>query len=246
MSVTGGLPDQLDNQYVDHLAAIGRSIASVVPLAGGLLAEVVGTVIPGQRADRIATYLRELNVRLELLADDVKAGLASNAEKIDLIEEGGFQAARATSSHRISQIVEAVSRGMVEEDAEIVRRKRLLLILGELDDDEVNVLNAYGRSYGGGDRAAFKSISRPMPRHIQAPRSLSEQNELYDAGVAHLVRLLLLRKNYGTIKRGEIPAFESQSGEFKHTVEVSLLGRMLLAEIGLETPFDAAYANQQG
>jgi hypothetical protein len=240
MTETGSQPDQLDNHYVDHLAAIGRSVASVVPFAGGLLAEVVGTVIPGQRADRIAAYLRELNTRVELLADQVKAGLASNAEKIGLIEEGGFQAARATSSNRISQIVEAVARGIAEEDAEIVRRKRLLLILGELDDDEIGLLNAYGRSYGGMDRLAFESVSRPMPVHMQAPPSLFEQNELYEAGVSHLSRLQLLSKNYGHVKRGEMPPFDPQTGDFKHTVEISLLGRMLLTEIGLQTPFDAS------
>lgn len=232
-------PDGLDSNFRDKLVAIGKGAAGVIPLAGGLIAEVVGVAIPEQRADRIASYLRSLADRVDALAEDIKAELASNAEKIDLIEEGGFQSARATSPERIAQIVEAVSRGLSEDDIEVVRRKRLLLVLGELDDDEINLLNAYGRSYAGADREAFKNVRRPDLPHFQSPPSVIEQTQLYEAGKAHLTRLGLLKKNYGNVKKGEMPDFDSRAGDFKHSLEVSHLGRMLLREIGLETPFDA-------
>lgn len=231
--------DRLDDDLRDKLVAIGKGIAGAIPIAGGVVAEVVGMVIPGQRADRIAKYLRALATRVDDLAKEVRDGLASNTEKIDLIEEGGFQSARATSQARIDQIVEAVSRGLSEDDADVIRRKRLLRILGELDDDEINLLNAYGRSYAGGDRQAFEKVNRPDPPHLQASSSIVEQNQLYEAGKAHLVRLELLKKNYGNVKKGQTPEFDPRKGDFKHNLEVSYLGRMLLREIGMETPFDA-------
>ncbi len=50
----GGAPnDGLDDDWKDRLVAIGKGVASFVPLAGGPLAEIIGSVIPGQRADRI-------------------------------------------------------------------------------------------------------------------------------------------------------------------------------------------------
>lgn len=236
--------DGLDDDLRDKLVAIGKGVAGAIPLAGGIVAEVVGVVIPGQRADRIAVYLRALALRVDDLAAEIRDGIASNAEKIDLIEEGGFQSARATSQERIDQIVEAVGRGLSEDDVDVVRRKRLLLILGELDNDEVNLLNAYGRSYGGSDRQAFERVNRPDPPHLQSPPSAIDRDQLYELGKRRLIRLGLLKKNYGSVKKGEIPEFDAREGDFKHRLEVSHLGRMLLREIGMETPFDAQQADR--
>lgn len=232
--------DGLDEDWRDRLAAIGKGVVGLVPFAGGPLAEIVGSVIPGQRADRVTAYLRVLSDRVDELDAVVRHGLATNVEKIGLIEEGGFQAARATTKERIDRIVEVVQRGLNESDADIIRRKRLLLILGEIDNDELVLLNAYGRAYAGSDRNAFAAVSRPDPIHLQStPRQL-EENYLYEAGREHLLRLGLLARNYGNVKRGTLPEFDARSGDFKHSVEVSGLGRMLLKEVGLETPFDAS------
>ena len=57
--------DSLDDNLRDKLVAIGKGIAGALPLAGGVVAEVVGMAIPGQRADRIAAYLRALRGCLE-------------------------------------------------------------------------------------------------------------------------------------------------------------------------------------
>lgn len=230
--------DGLGDDWRDRLVAITKGAVSLVPLAGGPLGEIIGAVVPGQRADRIADYLRGLAVKVDDLEARVQQSLAESAEKVDLIEEGGYQAARATSKKRLDQIVEAVARGLAEEDADVIRRKRLLTILGELDDDEVALLNAYGRSYGGADRTAFDEINRPRPPHMRSSIAEQDRNRLYETGKEHLVRLDLLKKNYGIVKKGEVPEFDARSGDFKHHLEISYLGRMLLREIGLITPFD--------
>lgn len=232
--------DPLENDFRDQLATIGKGVVSLIPLLGGPLAEIVGQAIPNQRADRVAAYLRELQRRVDNLADELKAQLKQSAAKIDLIEEGGYQAARATSSERIEQIVAAVANGLKENDVDVLRRRRLLIMFGELDGDEVALLNAYGRSYGGGDRNAFASMNRPGPVHLQSKTEELERDRLYNAGREHLLRLGLLQRNYGHLKKGQVPEFDARSGDFKHSIEISLLGRMLLKEIGLPTPFDQA------
>lgn len=111
-------------------------------------------------------------------------------------------------------------------------------LLGETDDDEIAILTAYGRSYGSGQRDTFSTISRPGPAYLGAAREIIEQSRLYDLGVDHLLRMGLLERRYGNIKKGEIPEFDSKTGGFKGSVQVSFLGRMLLREMGIQLPFE--------
>lgn len=237
--------DPLENDYRDQLAAIGKGAVSLVPLVGGPLAEIIGVAIPNQRADRIATYVRGLDAKIGQITEDMKAELASSSAKIDLIVEGGYQSARALSQERVEQITEAVARGLSEGDADVIRRKRLLVMFGELDDDEVALLNAYGRSYAGGDREAFEKINRPEPVHMQSPRDAVERDRLFNAGKEHLLRLELLKRNFGNVKKGQLPEFDPKTGHFKHSIEISYLGRLLLKEIGMTTPFDAGQNGEE-
>ncbi len=238
--------DPLEDDYRDQLVAIGKGAVSLVPLVGGPLAEMIGVAIPNQRADRIAAYVRGLEARIGELDQRTQRAIGENAAKLDLVVEGGYQSARALSAERVERITEAVSRGLAEDDADVIRRKRLLVMFGELDDDEVALLNAYGRSYAGADREAFHGISRPDPVHMQTSSKDLERDRLFKAGQEHLLRLELLQRNFGNVKKGQIPEFDAKSGHFKHTVEVSFLGRLLLEDIGLQTPFDQNQKRREG
>ncbi|GEM_PF-333441 len=236
--------DDLDDKLVDRLVSIGKGAAGFIPMIGGPLAEVVGNVIPGQRADRVAKYLRALSARVEQLESTVQETLLEYPEKVDLIEEGGYQAARATSSKRIEMIVEAVSRGLTLDDADLVRRKRLLTILGELDEDEMVLLHAYGRAYGSGEMNPFSEVNRPEPAYLGSSIEAIESEKLYESGPMHLLRMGLLTKNYGNLKKGQLPEFNAKNGDFKHRTEISYLGRMLLKEVGMPTELDSKRGNR--
>lgn len=232
-----GESDGLDDDFRDHLVAAGRAIVGLVPFAGGALGEILTAVIPGQRADRIVEYLRLLSTQMERLESSVQQGIVNNPAKVALIEDGGYQAARALSAARINQVVDVVVSGLTSEETETVRHGRLLSLLGELDDDEVILLNAYGQSYGG-DGSVWETIDRPGPAIFGSSRRELDQTYLYEAGKDHLMRLGLLQKKFPLLKKGQIPEFDKSKGDFKHSIEVSGLGRLLLREIGKPTPFD--------
>lgn len=232
--------DGLDDNFTDRLVAISKAAVSLAPLVGGPLSEAIGAVIRGQRSDRIAAYLRALAVRVQDLEEQVCGVLQDQPEKIGVIEEGAFQAARATSSNRIALIVEAVAQGLDGRDAETIRRNRLLRLLGDIDDDEVALLNAHGRAYGTGDYRAFDDLNEPEPTDMQSSVEDLDGAKLYKAGEEHLLQLGLLQKNYGSYRNGDTPKFNFRLGDYKHSIEISYLGRMLLREIGLTPPFDAA------
>jgi hypothetical protein len=232
------MTDDLESNSRDKLVSAARGALSAVPFVGGLLGELISNVIPNQRHDRIVEYLRNLEDRISQMEEgEAKIALAS-PEKIDLIESGGFQAARATTGERINLIAHAVANGLCAKETEVVRRKRLLKLLGEIDDDELAILVAYGRSYAGGHHDAFGNINIPEPSHLGAERELIDLNKLYELGKNRLVQLGLLRKNYGSVKKGQIPEFDARSGEFKHRLEISYLGRLLLRESGVALPFE--------
>lgn len=229
----------VDPNYRDQLVTIGRAATSMVPLVGGILGELIGTIVPNQRLDRIASYLRQVEARLAALEIDLKP-IFDNSEKVDLIEEGAYQSARATTSERIERIASLVVDGLTSDESELIRRKRLASLLREIDDDELNLLNAYGQFYGGDPEGTmWDSVNRPEPTHMQSSRAELDSEHLFEAGKARLLRLGLLKKRYQSPKRGEQPTFDPKRGDFKHSVEVSYLGRMLLGTIGLPSPYDA-------
>lgn len=230
----------LDNTTRDHLVALTRGAVSAVPFVGGLLGELITSTIPEQRQDRIVAYLRELGSRLEQMEQAAMQAALRNPEKIDLIESGGHMSVRAMTPNRIAQIAEVVANGLASDEAEIVRRKRLLSLLGEIDDDEVAILSAYGQTYGvgmNGSAAAWEGVNRPQPPHMAAGRELIEQNKLYDLGRDRLLRLNLLERRYN-FKKGQMPEFDDKTGMPKGNVQISYLGRMLLRAMGVQLPFE--------
>ncbi len=231
------MSDPLDNNWRDHAALVTKIAASLVPVVGGPLAELVTETIPRLRQERIIEYLRELNTRLTAFESEKIADILADAERIDLVETGGHLAARATSSERLSKLAEIVFRGLGADKTNLVRRKRLLSLFGDIDDDEFLLLNAYGQSYGGSGSEAWRAIDRPPPASIGSSAEQIDDTKLYELGTLNLLRLGLLQRNYGQVKRGEYPPFDAKAGGFKSRVAISYLGRMMLKEAGIDLPF---------
>jgi hypothetical protein len=180
--------DDLDQNTRDKLIALARGAAGAIPYAGGFVGELLG-LVPGQRTDRIAAYVRLLSGRLDGLEKHEKDEILSRPDKLDFVEEGAWQAARALSDQRIGYIAEAVYQGLSSEEADVIRRKRLLKLLGEIDDDEVQLLNAYGQSYGGSGDDAWDKVNRPDPAHMESSIEEVDREKLFEAGSGRLCRL---------------------------------------------------------
>ena len=89
------MKDQLDNNKTDLLVSAAKSAVGVVPIAGSLLSELVGNLIPNQRIDRLSKYVKELDDRISKIPTEKINSLLNNDDFIDLIEEGFVQASRA-------------------------------------------------------------------------------------------------------------------------------------------------------
>ncbi|MDE0686266.1 MAG: hypothetical protein OXI63_25345, partial [Candidatus Poribacteria bacterium] len=91
---------------------------------------------------------------------------------------------------------------MREDEVDLTRRKRLLNLFGEIDDDEFLLLNPYGQSYPDLGSSAWDSIDRPPPVTSGSSQEEIDRAELYDLVEQNLLRLGLLRHKYDNVKSG--------------------------------------------
>ncbi|MCA6102786.1 hypothetical protein [Bradyrhizobium australafricanum] len=158
----------------DVTVAVLRSFVSVIPGFGQALQEVVTAIVPNQRAERVEKYLVFLSGqidRLQIAADEIK-----RPESVDLIEEGAYQAVRALTDERKLQIATVVANGLASEEQSKLRQKRLLKILGDLDDQELLILQAYADDHV---QSRLQDI-RPPPVAMSAPRSEKDRSDFYE------------------------------------------------------------------
>jgi len=111
------------------LVSTAKGFVGLIPLAGSVLAEVVGILIPQQRIERIEAYLRYLNAKLSELPEAEAKRKATEPEAIDLFEEGANQAARALSDLRRERIAAVVAEGIKGEEFDRIQAKRVLDLL---------------------------------------------------------------------------------------------------------------------
>jgi hypothetical protein len=229
--------DQLKNNKTDLVAAVAKGGLGAIPFAGGLLAEIAGTLIPNQRIDRIAKFVSELNDRLEAMSEEVIERLRNDEEFIDLIEESFIRASRANSDERRGYIVNIVQNGISDEDAGINNAKYLLGLLSELNDSEVIWLR-YFHEATMKDKDRFRALHENVLKRVQVVVGSSEEVRRQGAVQAsykeHLERLGLIKHNIRMNRDRSGPEYDKITGQPKvsHS-QITVLGDMLLSNIGL-------------
>ena len=180
----------LGTSSLDRVAASLRAVFGIVPLVGPALAEIITEIVPGQRLDRIEAYLHQLAMVLEERSQKSPEIVHQmrQPECVDLVEEGAHLAVRALSSTRMTYIVRCVANGIEAEDRAKIHHKRILSILGELDDEEILILEAYGSR----DRSKIDRLRPERPR-IGSPGPEKDNYALYEAAVTKLERLSLIQ-----------------------------------------------------
>ncbi|PYB77676.1 hypothetical protein [Rhizobium wuzhouense] len=234
---TSQLP-HLGNDERDRSASILRAVVGVVPIGGSALAEIVTSIIPNQRLDRIERYLLLLARQLEERSADLEA-LKRDPEAIAVIEDGAFQAARAVTDERLRRIVSCVVDGITESDAEALRGRQLLEILSQLNDKELAILVAYDQ----GSWQAFDHL-RPPPNVIGADPKVSEANALWEVSLEKLERFGLIVFMQKTEKVGSFTAYPifDVFGKRSGHRSISSFGRVFLQVVGLARTKDMSEA----
>lgn len=226
---------ELDDNRVDGVVSLAKGVVGAAPFVGSLVSEVIGYVIPNQRIDRIAEFVRLLDERVKNIEKERLEQRFCQPLGIDLLEDALYLAARATSHERLEHIANVVAHGISAEEMNQAETKRMLWLLGQLNDQEVVILRsqiALTRTDIERDaefRERHADLLTPVATHMGSEDGDFEEAALKNSYRRHLIELGLSRNRFKRVGKGEIPQFDPSTGTLKATgSEVTRLGKMLL------------------
>jgi hypothetical protein len=233
--MTNQNPQHLGNTSRDIIGSLTKGAVGAIPGIGPLVSEIVGNLIPNQRVDRISEFVRLLDERLRQVEQSLLDARCRDPAAVDLLEDAFLQAARATSHERLEHIANVVAKGMTEEELKEAEAKRMLWLLGQLNDSEIIILRS--RLVMTREDMDVDAKFRSSHAELLAPDRLvngSSEEEFEVAALKesyrqHLHDLGLLRHRYNKPKRGELPEFDEKTGTIKASgSDVTHLGKMFL------------------
>jgi hypothetical protein len=186
----------LEASRSDQVAAVLRSVAGFVPGFGNMIGEVLTALIPDQRIERLADYMRTLNEKVKMLDADIDLvrGRLRETDRLGIFEDGLLQAARSATEERRERIASVIARGICEEGFNYERSKKILNTLDDLTDAEIITLKGYdlhGEEYREFAKA-HPWILKPASRTIGVRPEEGERAALQDAWRLSLQRLGLI------------------------------------------------------
>jgi hypothetical protein len=179
----------------DLAAVIAKGLVGAVPGIGAIAAEIVGAIIPNQRLDRIVEVLRRLDEKVRDLDRGMLNERMKRPESVDLLEDGLHQASRALSPERREYIASMLKNGLSKDDLTHIEQKKLLSILGELNDAEILLLKFY--SLFPNEKRKFaeqhQELFLPVSVHLGSPQGDLDKAALGKSYKNKLIQMGLLR-----------------------------------------------------
>ena len=192
--------DNLGGNSVDKVVALIRAGASIVP-AGGFFTELVTSIIPNQRIERIETFIKRLDDRVELLEGRETKRFEENKidpEYIALFEDGALYAVRSTSEERIEYISSAVVNGMTSENLAAIEARHILGLLNEINDIELIWLCSYAKIRNlrhDPFNQKYYDVLRSISKSLNQTEDVVEKAALQQSYKDHLLRLQLIKQS---------------------------------------------------
>ncbi|WP_379069561.1 hypothetical protein ACHMW4_03545 [Mesorhizobium sp. UC22_110] len=235
MAEDEGKPE-LGNTKTDYAVMAGRAVSGLLPFAGSFITELIESIVPNQRFDRLVAYVKLLDERIEGFTFEQKAAISKSPEAIDLFEEGGSQAARALSQERLSYIASLVSFGLKGDENDRIEAKRILALLRSIDDDQVIILASNLDRYwrDAAFREKHKELLHVASIHMRSSRDEMDKATVKELALSALVGLGVLRPRFNSVRKGDLPEFDSNTGMVKaNGHDITSLGRLVLRRLGL-------------
>lgn len=164
----------LNSEREDMLAAAIKGVTGAIPIAGPMLAEIVGSIIPNQRLDRIATFSQELERRLTSVEVEI---FKDNRLAIDLFEDAAIVASRALTEVRNKYVVAFMKSSISTNAADYDIKKKLLYILQDLTDRDIEILRSIQSR--GHQITESENYSGSLSEYSFGKLTVQEKNDYY-------------------------------------------------------------------
>lgn len=225
----------LQNKRVDTAVAATKGVLGAVPFAGGALAEIIGSVVPNQRLERITAFLIELDKRLKKFEIEK---LNNNKLALDLFEDAMYQAVRVLSDERNKYLANFLKQTIDVNTDSYNTKKKLLSILQELTDKDIEILKFISKR--GYQAAAVEFRIRGLTGGAYKKLSNVEQSEYKHQQVDFGLHIATLnRLNLVHVKEKEIdPKWENSHIDHNTGLpevddcNLTRIGELLLSNIG--------------
>jgi hypothetical protein len=225
----------LSERPIDHVTLVVKGAIGVIPIAGPLLAEIAGTLIPNQRVDRLVKFAQQLRERLENTEDDILRAHLLDENFTDAVEESLRQAARSTSDERRAYIASLLANGINLDNLDFIETKHLLRLLGEINDVEVVWLRSYYNLHMAQRDEEFShrhaAILEPIIAHLGSSQQDIDRASMQESYKLHLESLGLLRQQIRFDHKTKLPDFDRNKGFKRSGFEITSLGKLLVRYI---------------
>lgn len=228
--------EDLENNKTDYLVSVAKASLGVVPGIGSILGELVGSIIPNQRIDRVTKYLIELNEKLEQIPTEKLSKLLSNEGFIDLLEESFHQASKIFSNERRNYIITLVVNGVSHEEANLAESKFLLKLLQEINDIEFIWLLSFSSKTLDENREFYLKHRGILDPYSDEKSVQDAKREEYfnDGYKFHLERLGLIKTSIKyELKQNRYDGKQEIVRSGSEKAKITPLGTLLLKTIGL-------------
>lgn len=226
---------KLQGGRLERVAGFVSWLTKHVPKIGPLIATAISITIPDQKLDRLAIFTQVLSDKINYLEEDVIAQKIKTPEFTDLFEDAWLQASRAMSDERRQHIASVLKNSLTNEELAHVEEKKLLALLGELNDAEIQLLKFY--ALVGTEKRSFAEehteLFTPISRTFGAPQINIDKGALRDSYRNKLMEVGLLASVFKKPAKGELPEFDGTTGRLKSSsFKATTLGKLLLRYIG--------------
>jgi hypothetical protein len=191
------LPDLNANEIDDFVSAVNAVLGSV-PGIGPLMAELVTSVIPRQRLDRVAEMVRILDERLGDFQENFVRERMLRPGSADLVQAALPQAGTSTEE-RLPYITALLKNGITSDELLYEQEKEILFLLGQLNDSELIILGWHGTDMVGPEAEEYRQRHEDVLQDPIEETGRSDEQMSQDALKLHyranLERLGLLMMN---------------------------------------------------
>lgn len=224
----------LEENASDKAVTALKAGLGMIPFVGSILQEAVGVVIPNQRTDRIVLMMECFAQRVSDIDEEVLRLKVLSEEFTDLLQDAVPQAARSLSEERREYIASFLKNSLTNAELDHIYEKKLLSILGELNDAEIIFLRyeSLREHEKHGFSEQHQVVLMSSRAAIGSPRAEHDKNALRSSFQEKLFGLGLLERRFKRPQFGKFPEMDENTGMIKSQYTVlSQLGRVLLRYI---------------